>query len=322
MSDQASWCLIESDPGVFTELVRGFGVTGVQVEELYSLEHEQFVNLKPVHGLIFLFKWRAGDEPSGDFVLDNKKIFFAQQVIQNACATQALINMLLNLKPESGVSLGPVLEEFKSFTNGFDPMDRGLSLSNCEKIRNVHNSFARQHLFEVDIRVPEKEDNYHFITYVPVDGHIYELDGLREAPIDLGVVKEGEDWLDVVRPIISKRIQKYSEGEIHFNLMAVISDRKMKYEKRLEEISQAGMDSEAVTEEVSHLRALIAAEEENAKSYKVENIRRRHNYVPFIVELIKILAKEGKLVPLVQQAQERANQKANEQKAQKLKNKA
>ena len=52
MTDAGNWCLIESDPGVFTELIHKFGVTGLQVEELWSLDKEQFADLKPVFGWV------------------------------------------------------------------------------------------------------------------------------------------------------------------------------------------------------------------------------------------------------------------------------
>ncbi len=79
-----NWCLIESDPGVFTELVHKFGVSGVQVEELWSLD--MLEELRPVHGLIFLFKWTpdegSGGPSQGTVVTDSRaeNMFFAKQV--------------------------------------------------------------------------------------------------------------------------------------------------------------------------------------------------------------------------------------------------
>lgn len=309
MADGAgNWCLIESDPGVFTELIKEFGVKGVQVEELWSLDAEQFENLKPIHGLIFLFKWVQDDEPSGSVVQDSRldKIFFARQVINNACATQAILSILFNCKHED-ISLGGTLTEFRDFCQSFDANMKGLALTNSQTIRTVHNSFARQTLFEYESKLASKNDEvYHFVGYVPIEGRLYELDGLKEGPIDLGPVASDADWLDVVRPIIEKRIKKYSEGEIHFNLMAIVSDRRMIYERKIQDIQKQveenGMETDAQQSEIARLKVLIEEEEAKIKRYQAENIRRKHNYLPLIVEILKILAKEGQLLPLYEKA--------------------
>lgn len=55
----------------------------------------------------------------------------------------------------------------------------------------------------------QDDEAYHFVGYMPIDGRLYELDGLREGPIDHGPIAPDQDWLDVVRPIILKRINMY-----------------------------------------------------------------------------------------------------------------
>lgn len=281
------------------------------MEELWSLDADSFKNLEPIHGLIFLFKWVQDDEPAGSIVQDSRldKIFFAKQVINNACATQAILSILLNCE-HADVKLGNTLSEFKEFCQTFDAYTKGLSLSNASQIRTVHNSFARQTLFELDSKNQNKdEDVFHFIGYIPIDGRLYELDGLKSGPVDLGPVGANQNWVDVVRPIIEKRMLKYSEGEIHFNLMAIVSDRQMIYQKKIDELLNSpenAMDTDDKQNEIARLRSLIEDEIAKKKRYKVENIRRKHNYLPFIVELLKMLAEQGQLMPLYEKAKQRA----------------
>jgi len=304
MSEAGNWCLIESDPGVFTELVQKFGVSGVQVEELWSLDKEQFADLKPVYGLIFLFKWTAEEEPSGSIVQDSRleSIFFAKQVINNACATQAILSVLMNIQDPS-VTLGPTLQELKEFCGSFDAGMKGLTLSNSDQIRTVHNSFARQTLFEFDSKKAEKDDDvFHFVSFLPIGGRIYELDGLKAGPIDHGPA--GQDWTDAVRPIIEARMAKYTAGEIHFNLMALIQDRTVRYNSQLKEVAALPADVQA--SEVARIEMMLADEENKRAKWRIENIRRRHNYLPLIMELLRSLATRGELVPIYQKAKEKA----------------
>jgi len=323
------WCTIESDPGVFTELISEIGVQGVQVEELWSFDLETLEALKPIYGLVFLFKWRSEEDNRPVMTdYDMKEIFFANQVINNACATQAILSILLNAKD---IQIGSKLEEFKEFVQTLPPDMKGLAIGNCEQIRLAHNGFARPEPLISD-GVPatggRDEEVYHFISYLPINGHMYELDGLKDGPIQLGECTS-ENWLQRIMPEIQKRIERYSQSEIRFNLMALIKSptvrleeernalqtRKSALENKLNQGAEA-MDVDVpdlpttpeaqtaelarVTQELSDCEAKLRTETEKLKSWKVENIRRKHNYIPFIVNFLKYLAEQDQLLPLIE----------------------
>lgn len=52
------------------------------------------------------------------FSLPVRSVCFSIQVINNACATQAIISILLN---QPTLEIGPVLDEFKSFAKELPP---------------------------------------------------------------------------------------------------------------------------------------------------------------------------------------------------------
>ncbi|KAG5182266.1 ubiquitin carboxyl-terminal hydrolase [Tribonema minus] len=317
-----TWCTIESDPGVFTELIEQIGVKGVQVEELYSLDEGSFADLGDIYGLIFLFKWRkeTDNRPTLD-AMNLPDLFFSHQVIPNACATQAILSVLLNAGER--VELGSTLGDFLAFSRDFPPDLKGLAISNSDTIRAVHNSYARQDPFlhEKDDDDDDKgKDAFHFIAYVPHRGRVYELDGLKQGPIELG---EGADWLMVAAPAIQERIARYASSEIRFNLLALVQNKaeaaeaaiaKAEAEKAEVDAKVAGGDIDPDLEQlqnrlaaaIANSRAVLSAEQEKRKRWRAENARRKHNYVPFAIALLRALAARGALEGLAAKARERA----------------
>lgn len=55
---------------------------------------------------------------------DYPEMFYARQVINNACGTQALLSVLLNIK-DDGVELGKTLQNFQEFAAALDAETRG-----------------------------------------------------------------------------------------------------------------------------------------------------------------------------------------------------
>lgn len=240
------WLELESDPGLFTLLLEDFGVKGVQVEEIYDL---QKTIDGPVYGFIFLFRWieerrsRRKTITEDEIFLTNEEkvnnLFFAQQVVPNSCATHALLSVLLNCDK---VRLGDTLSKLKLFTKGMNSEDKGHAIGNMPELAEAHNSHARsepRHLPEKQqgIATTKTMEAFHFVSYVPINNHLFELDGLKPYPIDHGPWERDEYWTEKFRRVITERLGMAAGGEpnndIRFNLMAVVPDKCQLYEHKL-----------------------------------------------------------------------------------------
>ena len=318
MSDD--WCTIESDPGVFTEMLEEMGCKGVQLEELWSLDDEAIQQLQEttsnIFGFIFLFQYNDDSSKNSASSAVKKSplaeeeipegLFFAHQVTTNACATQAILSVVLNAPTDKEqLTLGPTLSEFKEFTASFPPQIKGMSIASSEPIKVAHNRYGRTDAFLNDgkhyDRSRPSEDVYHFVAYVPFGGKVYELDGLQKGPIIVGEYEgDGDDsWIPVAREAIQQRMQL--TDAIKFNLMGVIADKRV----LLEEKANKGDDGAA---------HVLSMEQEKRRSWTLENQRRRHNYVPLCVSLLKELARKGQLKTLYAAAAK----KKQEQRAAKM----
>ena len=278
------------------------------MEELWDLSNLESLNRRfHLHGLIFLFKYRTDIDATSALAVENvdapESFFFASQVITNACATQAILGVLLNVETfgndvegeggegEREQTIGETLEELKQFTADFPPELKGLALSNSEKIRAAHNAFARpEPIVEEGKRAAKNGDEvYHFVAFVHHGGRVWELDGLKPKPVAYGECSK-ENWHEVAVPAIQERIQKYASDEISFNLLAMTNEKESVFRRELREATESG-DNESII----RLTDEIEDEMKRKENWRDENIRRKHNYIPFIFEMLKCLAEKGAL---------------------------
>lgn len=293
-----SWCLIESDPAVFTELIERFGARGVAVEEILEFEPEHLRQYDNVYGLILLFKWKVDKRSlsEGVVVVPDAPVYFAQQTVDNACATLAVVNILLNSSER--VELGKDLTNLLDFTADMNAHLRGTQVTGSDVLREAHNSFAPSELFVLDQEIPSASDVYHFVSFVYKNGAIWELDGLQEGPIlaaDATDVNYKEKLLEVVQKRVIDKSAADTTGSgqgISFSLMAVVNDRVLQLENELQAAKAREEPTAYLEEELAQLRT-------RREKGRAENQRRRHNYVPMIVELLKALGEKSKLADIL-----------------------
>ncbi|GAB1317245.1 Ubiquitin carboxyl-terminal hydrolase [Madurella fahalii] len=246
-SEWPSWTELESDPAFFTAIMAQIGVKGAKIEEVLSVEADSLATLPhPVYGLVFLYEYIEGT--SDVSAETSEDLWFANQTTHNACATIALLNIIMNAE---GLALGEKLRKFKQESMGLSPPLRGNLITNSAWIRTAHNSFARRlDLLNAALSLQNEVDKkkrlkyrtsrskrsrpkkgrspadsaYHFIAFVPVGRRVWQLDGLKTAPSYIGEFSEGQHWTSVICPVLEERMKRCGKEQLSFSLLALCGD--------------------------------------------------------------------------------------------------
>lgn len=131
-----------------------------------------------------------------------------------------------------------------------------------------------------------------------MQGRVYELDGLKAGPIDVGHADDSSQWLATAYTAIQERISRCSAAGISYSLLTVGVRRRVLLERELESVlqqQQIDADNHEHATRVSQLHAEIAAEVNKERLQSLENARRKHNYLPFILALCNAMADRGQL---------------------------
>ncbi|CZS85164.1 unnamed protein product [Fusarium graminearum] len=255
------WIELESEPAFFTIILRDLGVQNVKAQEIFTIDQDSLSHLpQPVYGLIFLFQYLPGMEETNE-EQDASDVWFANQTTNNACATVAMLNIVMNAE---GIELGDKLQAFKESTKNLSTALRGHQISKNRFIRTIHNSFTRRmdHL-NADLflenesseakssankrrsapkggkRAPPRKKRtdsdygFHFIAYVPAGGYVWELDGLQYKPYRLDPVPSSSKWTSVAAPQIEARMLQYEESQLSFNLLALCQSPLAAYSRTI-----------------------------------------------------------------------------------------
>lgn len=147
---------------------------------------------------------------------DPENIFFMKQKIGNACGTFALLHSLSNLKNKIDIGSGSFAKWLgKAEKLGVE--DRSDCLLNDSEMAQAHDSCARSG--ETDI--PGQHVEHHFISFVNVDGTLYEFDSVMYFARPVGPTSEDSFFKDVGK-IVAELSSKMTNSSV--SAVALVGD--------------------------------------------------------------------------------------------------
>lgn len=236
-SGQKTFIPLENNPEVFTSLVHDLGVSpDLGFYDVYSLDDADLLSLvpRPVLALIFITPeemYYAVRKEDGTAVSpaqltydksgDDEPVVWFQQTIGHSCGLMALLHSVANGEARGFVQKGSFLDGLLNEAVPLKPVERAAALYNNEELERKHMKAARTGSSHPP---GANEDNHnHFIAYVRgKDGHLWELEGATDGPVDRGLLRQGDDVLsEAALDLAVRRFLKAGNGNLNFSIVAL-----------------------------------------------------------------------------------------------------
>ncbi|KAK7750062.1 ubiquitinyl hydrolase 1 [Diatrype stigma] len=225
---------LESNPELFTQLIHRLGVsTSLQYHDVLSLDDPELLALvpRPALALVLVFPTSpsykssiAGyDQTVNDYTKfgDQEEVMWYRQTINNACGLYGILHAVSNGQARDHIVPHSHLFKLVEKCKDLGPKERAAVLEEDEELELAYEEVALQGDSEAPEN-PEDEVDFHYVCFVRShkDGHIYELDGDRKAPVNWGASAEN-DMLAGKGLGVIKQFTMQVESDTGFSLLAL-----------------------------------------------------------------------------------------------------
>lgn len=197
------WIPMESNPEVMNSFLRRIGVKpNINVVDILGFDDDllSMVDGK-VEGVLLCYPMSESKHGTMD---TESGLYFMRQTIRNACATMAIIHLLANQCSDNDFEPNSSIKEFIRESQMLDPEVKANKFETCDTIATAHESSSVEGQTEAPAASESVE--YHFISIIYHNNHIYEMDGRKKGPIKHRETTEGtflKDSMEVVKKFIN-----------------------------------------------------------------------------------------------------------------------
>jgi len=223
---------IECNPTVMSSLAHNLGLSpALSFHDVFSISDPELLAFvpRPALALLLVFpiseavaKHRLEEDskrPDYKGKGDEEPVVWFKQTIKNACGLMGLLHAICNGEAREQIVPGSPLEGFLKEAIPLDPFGRINLLETSSTLESMHTSAATQG----DTAAPDANDEVelHYVCFVKgKDGHLYELDGARNGPVDLGELGDEDVLGDKAREVVQGYIER-GAGNVSFSLISL-----------------------------------------------------------------------------------------------------